>query len=101
MRQAAVAVAEEEQDVEFVDYDLDDEEAMEEDGRAARALPVPQIVSPALVRTRGRFTGRSPSVLASNRDSFDSLPDSGGQGHGPQRCENREPRTRPYRPYLS
>ncbi|KAK3145712.1 hypothetical protein QOZ80_3BG0256460 [Eleusine coracana subsp. coracana] len=83
MRQGAVA--EEEEDVEFVDYDQDDEDAMEEDGRAARALPVPQIVSPALVRTRGRFAGRSPSVLASNCDSFDSIPDSGGQGHGPQR----------------
>lgn len=50
MRQAAVA--EKEEDVEFDDYDQDDEDAMEEDGRAARALPVPQIVSPALVRTR-------------------------------------------------
>ena len=57
------AAAVEEGDVEFVDYDQDDEDDMEEDGRAARALPVPRIVSPAVVRTRGRFAGRSPSVL--------------------------------------
>lgn len=73
------------EDVEFVDYDQDDEDAMEEDGRAARALPVPRIVSPAVVRTRGRFVGRSPSVLTSSRDRFDSLADDGYRGPGPQR----------------
>ncbi|KAL6638105.1 hypothetical protein ACP70R_025677 [Stipagrostis hirtigluma subsp. patula] len=82
MRRAA---AEEGEDVEFVDYDQDDEDAMDEDGRAARALPVPHIVSPAVVRTRGRFAGRSPSVLASSRDRFDSLSGAGDQAHGPQR----------------
>jgi len=83
------AAADEQEDVEFVDYDQDDEDAMEEDGPAARALPVPHIVSPAVVRTRGRFAGRSPSILASSRDRFDSLTnDDGDQGHGPQRCEN-------------
>ncbi|CAN6322207.1 unnamed protein product [Urochloa humidicola] len=82
---AAAAAAVEEEDVEFVDYDQDDEDAMEEDGRAARALPVPHIVSPAVVRTRGRFAGRSPSVLASSRDRFDSLADDGDNGPGPQR----------------
>ncbi|TVU44477.1 hypothetical protein EJB05_03920, partial [Eragrostis curvula] len=80
MRQEGMA-----EDEEFVDYDQDDEDAMEEDGRAARALPVPHIVSPAVVRTRGRFAGRSPSVLASSRDIFDSVPNAGGQGQGPQR----------------
>ncbi|KAJ1293058.1 hypothetical protein BS78_01G039200 [Paspalum vaginatum] len=74
-----------EDDVEFVDYDQDDEDAMEEDGRAARALPVPHIVSPAVVRTRGRFVGRSPSILASSRDRFDSLSDDRDHGPGPQR----------------
>jgi RNA-binding protein 8A len=82
------AAADEQEDVEFVDYDQDDEDAMEEDGPAARALPVPNIVSPAVVRTRGRFAGRSPSILASSRDRFDSLTNDGDQGHGPQRCEN-------------
>ncbi|NP_001150263.1 RNA-binding protein 8A [Zea mays] len=73
--------AEEEGDVEFADYDLDDEDAMEEDGRAARALPVPRIVSPAVVRTRGRFVGRSPSVLTSSRYRFDFTTNNGD--HGP------------------
>jgi RNA-binding protein 8A len=82
------AAADEEEDVEFVDYDQDDEDAMEEDGRAVRALPVPHIVSPAVVRTRGRFAGRSPSVLASSRERFDSITDDGNNGFGPQRCEN-------------
>ncbi|CAN6308795.1 unnamed protein product [Urochloa humidicola] len=85
MVRAAAAAADEVEDVEFVDYDQDDEDAMEEDGRAARALPVPHIVSPAVVRTRGRFAGRSPSVLVSSRDRFDSLTDDGDDGHGPQR----------------
>ncbi|CAN6297328.1 unnamed protein product [Urochloa humidicola] len=85
MVRAAAAAADEEENVEFVDYDQDDEDAMEEDGRAARALPVPHIVSPAVVRTRGRFAGRSPSILASSRDRFDSLADDGDNGHGPQR----------------
>ncbi|KAL6894310.1 hypothetical protein ACP4OV_008408 [Aristida adscensionis] len=85
MRRAAWE-EEEGEDVEFVEYDQDDEEdAMDEDGRAARALPVPHIVSPAVVRARGRFAGRSPSVLASSRERFDSLSDAGDQGHGPQR----------------
>ncbi|RCV40313.1 hypothetical protein SETIT_9G042600v2 [Setaria italica] len=79
------AAADEEEDVEFVDYDQDDEDAMEEDGRAVRALPVPHIVSPAVVRTRGRFAGCSPSVLAPSRDRFDSLTDEGDNGYGPQR----------------
>ncbi|PAN44400.1 hypothetical protein PAHAL_9G039900 [Panicum hallii] len=79
------AAADEEEDVEFVEYDQDDEDAMEEDGPAARALPVPHIVSPAVLRTRGRFAGRSPSILASSRDRFDSLTNDGDQGHGPQR----------------
>ncbi|XP_062212792.1 RNA-binding protein Y14B-like [Phragmites australis] len=81
MGRAAAAV----EDVEFLDYDQDDEDAMDEDGRAARALPVPHIVSPAVVRTRGRFAGRSPSVLASSRDRLNSLSEAGGHGHGPQR----------------
>nr|AHX83803.1 RNA-binding protein 8A [Oryza sativa Japonica Group] len=57
------------EDVEFVDYDRDEEEeedAMDEDDR-------------------GRLLGRSTSVLASNRDRFDSLVDAGNPGHGPQR----------------
>jgi RNA-binding protein 8A len=90
-----LAEVEGEENVEFIDCDQDDDDAMEDDGYAGRALPVPQIVSPALVRTRGRFAGRSPSVLTSRRDSFDTLPDSGVKGHGPQRCEN------PSGPYLS
>nr|CAB3497744.1 unnamed protein product [Digitaria exilis] len=81
MRRAAAA----DEDMEFVDYDQDDEDAMEEDGRSTRALPVPHIVSPAVVRTRGRFVGRSPSVLTSTRDRFDSLTDDGDDGYGPQR----------------
>lgn len=82
--------AEEEGDVEFADYDLDDEDAMEEDGRAARALPVPRIVSPAVVRTRGRFVGRSPSVLTSSRYRFDFTTNDGDHGPIPlpQRCED-------------
>ncbi|CAD6215118.1 unnamed protein product [Miscanthus lutarioriparius] len=79
------AAAVEEGDVEFVDYDQDDEDDMEEDGRAARALPVPRIVSPAVVRTRGRFAGRSPSVLTSSHDRFDSITNDGDHGPGPQR----------------
>lgn len=82
------AAAAEEGDVEFVDYDQDDEDAMEEDGRAAGALPVPRIVSPAVVRTRGRFAGRSPSVLTSSSYRFDSITNDGDHGPGPQRCEN-------------
>lgn len=82
------------EDVEFVDYDRDEEEeedAMDEDdrggGRGGRALPVPHIVSQGVMRSRGRLLGRSTSVLASNRDRFDSLADAGNPGHGPQRCE--------------
>uniref|UniRef100_A0A0D9W0J5 RRM domain-containing protein n=1 Tax=Leersia perrieri TaxID=77586 RepID=A0A0D9W0J5_9ORYZ len=80
---------------EFVDYDRDDDEdAMDEDDRAGdgrrrrrggRALPVPHIVSQGVMRARGRLIGRSPSVLAANRDRFDSLADAGNSGHGPQR----------------
>uniref|UniRef100_A0A0D9ZET4 RRM domain-containing protein n=1 Tax=Oryza glumipatula TaxID=40148 RepID=A0A0D9ZET4_9ORYZ len=80
------------EDVEFVDYDRDEEEeedAMDEDdrggGRGGRALPVPHIVSQGVMRSRGRLLGRSTSVLASNRDRFDSLADAGNPGHGPQR----------------
>uniref|UniRef100_A0A0E0KKK0 RRM domain-containing protein n=1 Tax=Oryza punctata TaxID=4537 RepID=A0A0E0KKK0_ORYPU len=83
----AAAMAEE--DVEFVDYDRNEEEeedAMDEDDRAGgRALPVPHIVSQGVMRTRGRLLGRSPSVLASNPDRLDSLADAGNPGHGPQR----------------
>ncbi|EEE60154.1 hypothetical protein OsJ_13057 [Oryza sativa Japonica Group] len=80
------------EDVEFVDYDRDEEEeedAMDEDdrggGRGGRALPVPHIVSQGVMRSRGRLLGRSTSVLASNRDRFDSLADAGNPGHGPKR----------------
>ncbi|XP_015690523.2 RNA-binding protein Y14B isoform X2 [Oryza brachyantha] len=87
---AAAAAAAAAEDVEFVDYDRDDDDdAMDEDdrggGRGGRALPVPHIVSRGVMRTRGRLLGRSPSVLASNRDRFDPLADAGKPGHGPQR----------------
>ncbi|KAG8098711.1 hypothetical protein GUJ93_ZPchr0013g36207 [Zizania palustris] len=76
------------EDVEFVDYDHD-EDAMDEEDRAGclagRALPVPHIVSQGLERARGRLLGRSPSVIVSNLDPFDSLTDAGNSGHGPQR----------------
>ena len=66
------AAAVEEGDVEFVDYDQDDEDAMEEDGRAVRALPVPRIAA--------------PPFLPHYR--FDSITNDGDHGPGPQRCEN-------------
>ncbi|KAE8769698.1 RNA-binding protein 8A [Hordeum vulgare] len=82
------------EDVEFVDYERgedEDDEGMEdeEDGEvSARALPVPRIaVAPSVPRTgRGRFVGRSRSVMASTRDRFDSIPFAGSSAHGgPQR----------------
>lgn len=78
------------EDVEFVEYDLeDDDDGMDEDDQAAaRALPVPHIATPAVARTRGRLLGRSPSILSSSRDRFDSIPGPGTSQHGPQRCEN-------------
>ncbi|KAF0910951.1 hypothetical protein E2562_005343 [Oryza meyeriana var. granulata] len=87
MAAARAAMGTTAEDVEFVDYDHDDDEdAMDEDDRTGgRALPVPHIVSQGVMRTRGRLLGRSPSVLASNRDRFDSLADAGNSGHGPQR----------------
>lgn len=84
---AAMGTSAAAEDVEFVDFDQDDDDD-QAGGRAARALPVPHIVSPAVVRTRGRLLGLSPSVLASSRDRFDPLSDAGNSGHGPQRCEN-------------
>uniref|UniRef100_A0A453M6K6 Uncharacterized protein n=1 Tax=Aegilops tauschii subsp. strangulata TaxID=200361 RepID=A0A453M6K6_AEGTS len=93
---AAAAMAAE--DVEFVDYERDEDddgmEDEEEDGEvSARALPVPHIAAPAVPRTsRGRFVGRSRSVIASTRDRFDSIPFAGTSAHGgPQRCENPLP----------
>ncbi|XP_037436737.1 RNA-binding protein Y14B-like isoform X1 [Triticum dicoccoides] len=79
------------EDVEFVDYERDDgdedDEGMEDGEVSARALPVPHIAAPAVPRTsRGRFVGRSRSVIASTRDRFDSLPFAGTSAHGgPQR----------------
>ena len=85
------------EDVEFVDYERGDgdedddgmeDEEEEEDGEvSARALPVPHIAAPAVPRTsRGRFVGRSRSVIASTRDRFESIPFAGTSAHGgPQR----------------
>uniref|UniRef100_A0ACD5WG93 Uncharacterized protein n=1 Tax=Avena sativa TaxID=4498 RepID=A0ACD5WG93_AVESA len=78
------------EDAEYVEYDRhddDDDDGMDEDGQvSARALPVPHIVTPASARARGRFLGRSASVLASSRDRFDSVPVPPNSPHGgPQR----------------
>jgi hypothetical protein len=76
---------------EFVEYgrgheDDDDDDGMDEDDRSP--LPVPQIATPAAARARGRFLGRSASVLAASRDRFDSVPVPANSPHGgPQRCE--------------
>ena len=81
------------EDAEFVEYgrtDDEDDDGMDEDDQAAaRALPVPHIAAPAAARARGRFLGRSASVLASSRDRFDSVPSAGNNSPhgGPQRCE--------------
>ncbi|XP_051177552.1 RNA-binding protein Y14B [Lolium perenne] len=76
------------EDVDFAEYgrvddDEDDDGMDEDDEAAARALPVPHIATPASARARGRFLGRSASVLASSRDRFDSIPSS--PHGGPQR----------------
>ncbi|KAL6638106.1 hypothetical protein ACP70R_025678 [Stipagrostis hirtigluma subsp. patula] len=59
-----VAAAEKE-DAELVDYDQDDEDAMEEDGRAARALPVAHIGQPRPLRLplRRRRPRTRPAAL--------------------------------------
>ncbi|CAM0877122.1 unnamed protein product [Alopecurus aequalis] len=75
------------EDVEFVEYGRNGEDEDEDDQAAARALPVPHIVTPGAARARGRFLGRSASVLASSRDRFDSVPGAGNNSPhgGPQR----------------
>ncbi|KAL6638104.1 hypothetical protein ACP70R_025676 [Stipagrostis hirtigluma subsp. patula] len=77
-----VAAAEEEE-AEFIDYDQDGEDAMDEDGRrrsapsAPHRLPRRGAAGPA---SASPVAAPPSSPVASSRDCFDSLSDVGDQG---------------------